>query len=142
MNESLHLASAGLSLEDVARGQMSLMPRPPGASNLGRGELLLLHSRPREKLALFMAASILLTVQETSAAGLLPPITALNDRSNLMLRTHGCHYSCECGSPREFGCEQQYHRHLHMLCLPVRCERRPDCERAPAVGACRHMAPR
>ena len=88
----------------------------------------------REKLALFMAASILLTVQETSAAGLLAPITALNDRTNLMLRTHGCHYSCECGSPREFGCEQQYHRHLHMLCLPVRCERRPDCERAPPVG--------
>ena len=96
----------------------------------------------REKLALFMAASILLTVQETSAAGLLPPIIALNDRTNLMLRTHGCHYSCECGPPREFGCEQQYHRHLHMLCLPVRCERRPDCERVPPVGACRHMAPR
>jgi hypothetical protein len=47
---------------------------------------------------------------------------------------HGCHYSCECGTPRGFGCEQQYHRHLHMLCLPVRCERRTDCERTPPVG--------
>ena len=52
----------------------------------------------------------------------------------LMQTVHGCHYTCECGPPREFGCEQQYHRHLHMLCLPVRCERREDCERIVAAA--------
>src|SRR5262245_4364540 len=31
----------------------------------------------------------------------------------------------------EILAEQQYHRHLHMLCLPVRCDRRTDCARTP-----------
>jgi hypothetical protein len=57
-------------------------------------------------------------------------------------KAHGCHYSCECGPPRGFGCEQQSHRHLHMLCLPVRCARDSDCERTPSAGACRHVTPR
>lgn len=59
----------------------------------------------------------------------------------LMQEVHGCHYTCECATPRDFGCEQQYHRHLHMLCLPVRCDRGTECERTPPVGSCRHIAP-
>jgi hypothetical protein len=54
---------------------------------------------------------------------------------------HGCHYACECGPLREFGCENVYHRHLHMLCLPVRCGRDPACEQKPLEGACRHVTP-
>jgi len=62
--------------------------------------------------------------------------------SSVVRTIHGCHYSCECGPPRGFGCEQQYHRHLHMLCLPVRCDRGTDCDRKMSQGACRHIAPR
>ena len=58
--------------------------------------------------------------------------------SNFMQRTHGCHYSCECGPLKDFGCEQVYHRHLHMLCLPVRC-RDQDCKPTPSEGVCRHI---
>jgi hypothetical protein len=54
---------------------------------------------------------------------------------------HGCHYACECGSLRAFGCENVYHRHLHMLCLPVRCGREPACEQKAPEGACRHVTP-
>jgi hypothetical protein len=60
--------------------------------------------------------------------------------SSLMQRTHGCHYSCECGPLKDFGCEQAYHRHLHMLCLPVRC-RGQDCNPTPSEGVCRHIPP-
>jgi hypothetical protein len=63
--------------------------------------------------------------------------------SRVMLETHGCHYSCQCGPPKDFGCGQFNHRHLHMLCLPVRCaDRDTDCERRLPEGACRHTAPR
>jgi hypothetical protein len=55
----------------------------------------------------------------------------------LVHKVHGCHYSCACGPPRELACEQWNHRHLHMLCLPVRCERDEDCERARPDSACR-----
>jgi hypothetical protein len=61
--------------------------------------------------------------------------------SSLKRNAHGCHYSCECGSLRGFGCEQAYHRHLHMLCLPVRCQG-DDCDHVPSEGICRHIAPR
>ena len=61
--------------------------------------------------------------------------------SSPVQNTHGCHYSCECGPLKDFGCEQLYHRHLHMLCLPVRCDREIECERALSEGLCRHMAP-
>jgi hypothetical protein len=54
---------------------------------------------------------------------------------------HGCHYTCECGPLRDFGCQNVHHRHLHMLCLPVRCERKPECEQKPLEGACRHVTP-
>ena len=49
-----------------------------------------------------------------SAAGMPKDRAA---ESSLMQRTHGCHYSCECGPLKDFGCEQVYHRTLHMLCL-------------------------
>jgi hypothetical protein len=62
-------------------------------------------------------------------------------RSSLQLQIHGCHYSCECGSLKDFGCEQVYHRHLHMLCLPVRCPGK-DCDPVPSEGICRNIAPR
>ena len=47
-----------------------------------------------------------------------------------MHATHGCHYSCECGPLKDFGCDRVYHRHLHMLCLPVRC-RGKNCDPTP-----------
>jgi hypothetical protein len=78
---------------------------------------------------IFMTAS--------AAAALSVP----QDTASYFQLVHDCHYSCECGPPRGFGCEQQYHRHLHMLCLPVRCDRHVDCERTPPEGACRHVAP-
>ena len=59
----------------------------------------------------------------------------------LVHKIHGCHYSCACGPPRELACEQWNHRHLHMLCLPVRCERDEACERARPSHACRHARP-
>ena len=52
--------------------------------------------------------------------------------------TDGCHYSCECGPLKDFGLRTVYHRHLHMLCLPVRC-RDQDCKPTPSEGVCRHI---
>jgi hypothetical protein len=54
---------------------------------------------------------------------------------------HGCHYACACGPPRELACEQWNHRHLHMLCLPVRCERDANCEAARPEHMCRGANP-
>jgi hypothetical protein len=88
---------------------------------------------------------IALMAQKANADSLNSAAGALKQNavgSNLMQKIHGCGYSCECGPPRGFGCEQQYHRHLHMLCLPVRCDRGTDCDRTPSEGACRHIAPR
>jgi hypothetical protein len=62
-------------------------------------------------------------------------------QSRLVHKIHGCHYSCACGPPKELACEQWNHRHLHMLCLPVRCERDTDCERARPDHACRRASP-
>ena len=53
-------------------------------------------------------------ITASAAAALSVP----QDTASYFHLVHGCHYSCECGPPRGFGCEQQYHRHLHMLCLP------------------------
>jgi hypothetical protein len=58
--------------------------------------------------------------------------------SSLMQATHGCHYSCECSPLKDFGCDRVYHRHLHMLCLPVRC-RGKNCDPTPPEGVCRHI---
>jgi hypothetical protein len=91
----------------------------------------------RIRLAFLVALTIALTAQGANAGSLKPAAGA-----RLLQKTHGCHYSCECGPPRDFGCEQQYHRHLHMLCLPVRCDRRTDCASTPSEGVCRHIAPR
>jgi hypothetical protein len=57
-----------------------------------------------------------------------------------MQRTHDGHYSCQCGPLKDFGCEQLYHRHLHMLRLPVRC-RDKECDLLPPEGWCRHFPP-
>jgi hypothetical protein len=84
-----------------------------------------------------------LTAQGADAAFLTPAAGVLKESaagSSLMQRTHGCHYPCECGPLKDFGCEQVYHRHLHMLCLPVRC-RGQDCDPTPSEGVCRHIAP-
>jgi hypothetical protein len=99
----------------------------------------------RTKLAFHVAAAFVLalTAQRGNAAFFNPAAGPLNERatgSSLMQKTHGCHYSCACGPQRDFGCEQLYHRHLHMLCLPVRCDRGTDCGRT-SEGACRHIPP-
>jgi hypothetical protein len=99
----------------------------------------------RIRLAFLVALTIALTAQGANAGSLKPAVGVLKEsgaESNLMQKAHGCHYSCECGPSRDFGCEQQYHRHLHMLCLPVRCDRRTECARTPSEGVCRHIAPR
>jgi len=100
----------------------------------------------RTKPALLIAAAsvLALTAQGANAASRNPAAEALNEsaaRSNLIQTAHGCHYSCACGPPRDFGCEQVYHRHLHMLCMPVRCDRITECNRKPLEGVCRHIAP-
>ena len=99
----------------------------------------------RIRFAFLVALTIALTAQGANAGSLKPAVGVLKEsgaESNLMQKAHGCHYSCECGPSKDFGCEQQYHRHLHMLCLPVRCDRRTDCARRPPEGVCRHIAPR
>jgi len=99
----------------------------------------------RTRLASLVAASILaLAVQGATAASLNPTagVLKLNAvRSSLTHDAHGCHYTCECGPLKDFGCEQVYHRHLHMLCLPVRCSGDAKCDRAPPQGVCPHVAP-
>jgi hypothetical protein len=90
------------------------------------------------------ACVIALMAQGANADSLNSTAGALKQNaigSSVVRKIHGCHYSCECGPPRGFGCEQQYHRHLHMLCLPVPCDR-GDCDRKTSQGACRHIAPR
>jgi hypothetical protein len=52
-----------------------------------------------------------------------------------MQRTHDGHYSCQCGPLKDFGCEQLYHRHLHML------RRDKECDLLPPEGWCRHFPP-
>jgi hypothetical protein len=95
----------------------------------------------------FLAAATLtfaLAGEEVTAASPNPTAGALKlsaARSSLTHETHGCHYTCECGPLKDFGCEQMYHRHLHMLCLPVRCSGNTKCDRAPPEGVCRHVAP-
>ena len=89
------------------------------------------------------AFSLGFTAHGANAAYLNSAAGAPKERAaelSLMQRTHGCHYSCECGPLKDFGCEQVYHRHLHMLCLPVRC-RGQDCNPTPSEGVCRHLPP-
>src|SRR5262245_29370244 len=43
------------------------------------------------------AASLNLTAVRLSESGA---------ESSIVQRTHGCHYSCECGPLKDFGCEQ------------------------------------
>jgi hypothetical protein len=62
-------------------------------------------------------------------------------RSSPRHETHCCHYTCECGALKDFGCEQVYDHHLYMLCLPVRCDRYTKCEQKPPEDAFRHVAP-
>jgi hypothetical protein len=100
----------------------------------------------RTRFAFLVAAvSILaLAVQGANAAASNLAADVLKSsaaRSSLTKEAHGCHYTCECGPLKDFGCEQVYHRHLHMLCLPVRCGGSTKCDRAPPEGVCRHVAP-
>jgi uncharacterized metal-binding protein len=95
-------------------------------------------------LAMLAAAALAPASSGVSAAVLGPDTGApMKDaaRSRPMQAIHGCHYTCECGPLKDFGCEQVYHRHLHMLCLPVRCGGDTKCEPAPAQGLCRHITP-
>ena len=97
------------------------------------------------KFALFIAAASAIALPAHGAKAFSPAAGAPKENaagSSPVHQIHGCYYSCECGPPKDFGCEQQYHRHLHMLCLPVRCASGPACERTPPEGACRHVTPR
>jgi hypothetical protein len=89
------------------------------------------------------AAILLVSSFAASAAPLLPDAgaMALGFAQAVRHEIHGCHYDCECGPLKDFGCEQVYHRHLHMLCLPVRCGGDTKCEQTPPQGVCRHIAP-
>jgi hypothetical protein len=91
-------------------------------------------------LKLLVPGAFLLTVMAQAANAASPNATVSGAKPSIVERTHGCHYSCECGSLKDFGCEQVYHRHLHMLCLPVRCPGK-ECDATPSEGVCRHIAP-
>jgi hypothetical protein len=90
------------------------------------------------------ASAVAMTSLGASAGPLAPGATAVAlgvAPAILRQEAHGCHYDCECGPLKDFGCEQVYHRHLHMLCLPVRCGGDTKCEQTPPQGLCRHIAP-
>jgi hypothetical protein len=101
--------------------------------------------RDTHRLALLVAAAFILELiahganaaSLISAAGARAPKEIAAD-SSFMHATHGCHYSCECGPLKDFGCDRVYHRHLHMLCLPVRC-RGKNCDPTPPEGVCSHI---
>lgn len=100
-------------------------------------------SMTRAGLAILAAmAAVALTLPGANAA-LLGPDARLHGAVSLrqVQEVHGCHYTCECGPLKDFGCDQVYHRHLHMLCLPVRCGGDTKCEQTPPQGLCRHVAP-
>ncbi len=94
--------------------------------------------RPTEPALLTAAAFALSLVLGTPRAVALDPgAMDLKDggaRSRLGRDVHGCHYSCDCGPLKAFGRESVYHRHLHMLCLAVRCDRKHDCEPDPSAS--------
>jgi hypothetical protein len=101
------------------------------------------HDMHKARVLVATAFLLALTAHGANAASLNPAVVALTESgagSSLAKRTHGCHYSCECDPLRDFGCEQVYHRHLHMLCLPVRC-RGKDCDPQPSAGVCHHIVP-
>jgi hypothetical protein len=95
--------------------------------------------------ALVIAASaVAITSLGASAAPLAPGATTIASgvaQAILRRETHGCHYDCECGPLKDFGCVQVYHRHLHMMCSPVRCRGDTKCEQTPPQGVCRHITP-
>jgi hypothetical protein len=95
----------------------------------------LLHTAASALVAMSVGAGAapLVPGTEIIAPGVAPAI--------LRHETHGCHYDCECGPLKDFSCEQVYHRHLHMLCLPVRCGGDTKCEQTPPEGVCRHIPP-
>jgi hypothetical protein len=100
----------------------------------------------RTRIAFLVAAAstLALAVHGATAASLNPTVGVLGvsaARWSLTQHAHGCHYTCECGPLKDFGCEQVYHRHLHMLCLPVRCGGDTKCDRTPPEGVCRHVPP-
>ncbi len=100
--------------------------------------------RTRFAFLVAAASTVALAGQGATAAASSLAADALKAsaaRSSLTQDAHGCHYTCECGPLKDFGCEQVYHRHLHMLCLPVRCGGDTKCDRAPPEGVCRHVAP-
>jgi len=96
------------------------------------------------RAVIIAAVASIVTSLAASAAPLVPVAgTIAPGLAQALLRheTHGCHYDCQCGPPKDFGCEQVYHRHLHMLCLPVRCRGATQCEQRAPQGVCRHIAP-
>ncbi len=92
---------------------------------------------------LFRTAAAIFVVSSlgAGAAPLAGAIAAGAAHAILRHEIHGCHYDCQCGPLKDFGCEQVYHRHLHMLCLPVRCRGDTKCEQTPPQGVCRHITP-
>jgi hypothetical protein len=97
----------------------------------------------RTRFAFLVAAASTLALAgqgaNAGAPNLAAALKASAAGSGLTQETHGCHYTCECGPLKDFGCEQVYHRHLHMLCLPVRCGGDTKCDRVPPEGVCRHI---
>ena len=85
------------------------------------------------------ASTLALAASKATSPNIAAALKASAAGSSLRQEIHGCHCTCECGPLKDFGCEQVYHRHLHMLCLPVRCGGDTKCERAPPEGVCRHI---
>jgi len=100
--------------------------------------------RPIMRAFLIAASALVLISPGASAAPVaLGASTIVSEFAPAILRheIHGCHYTCECGPLKDFGCDQVHHRHLHMLCLPVRCGGDTTCEQTPPQGVCRHITP-
>ena len=85
------------------------------------------------------ASTLALAAAKATSPNIAAALKASAAGSSLRQEIHGCHYTCECSPLKDFGCEQVYHRHLHMLCLPVPCGGDTKCERAPPEGVCRHI---
>jgi len=94
------------------------------------------------RIATLVAFALMAQAANASSLGAAADAAEQSAAQRLLVHEiHGCHYSCECGPPRELACEKWNHRHLHMLCLAVRCERDAECEHTPPDRACRTKRP-
>ena len=82
-----------------------------------------------------------LTAQGANATSLNATVVVSTEsgaKSSIVEGIHGCHYSCECGPLKDFGCEQVYHRHLPHALPSGTLPGERVCPPSPE-GVCRHI---